>query len=561
MKILLKNNESIRKSELFQSTLFGLDLQAHTFLTHYYNTPIPHQKALETYLTCWQYEALLTSLIRAKKYTPFYKKHLDATNYLALLMDFQTSLQKHIAQNILPDKNNINQQLIDLLTSLPKTSPHDIVQNADSFLAISQDDIEGIISVKTSGSSSNTRESTDLKRIYCSASDLKSTVDFYFYGMENVFMGNFDQRVAMLMSGERIGNVGHLMKCAMDRKNIPCEIIGFSYDYDDLIKKLIEFQPTCIIAIPWHIFALSQQIAYFTQEHLKNSCSHLTTQITQLQQLRSSVTSILLSGDTCCDTMKTQLSQNFDCPVFRHYGMTEFGLGGSVECKEHKAMHIRGLDTIIEILPYHEYHSIQFKNSTLASTLDITNIAKFGEIVITSLTREAMPLLRYRTGDFGRFHKKCSCNSIMQQLEVLGRPEQGLLLNNTFIHLSDMQKIFCTIPLLQDFDMEVKSIQYKNKSNFILIFKLRFLNLLQVLEKKDFEHAKENVIAQISTQISNLFSLQYIEKKAILEGTNNREENKTYTPHISLNYFSLFEQNTEHKELNNPQFPKKKIYF
>jgi len=46
---------------------------------------------------------------------------------------------------------------------------------------------------------------------------------------------------------------------------------------------------------------------------------------------------------------------------------------------------------------------------------------EYGEIVFTTLTRRAMPLIRYRTGDRSRFLQgPCPCGSVLKRLDKVG---------------------------------------------------------------------------------------------------------------------------------------------
>ena len=70
--------------------------------------------------------------------------------------------------------------------------------------------------------------------------------------------------------------------------------------------------------------------------------------------------------------------------VYNHYGTTEMGLGGGVECAAHRGYHLREADLYFEIVD--------------PLTGEHVEDGEFGEVVFTTLTREGMPLIRYRMG-------------------------------------------------------------------------------------------------------------------------------------------------------------------
>jgi phenylacetate-coenzyme A ligase PaaK-like adenylate-forming protein len=95
---------------------------------------------------------------------------------------------------------------------------------------------------------------------------------------------------------------------------------------------------------------------------------------------------------------------SWGCRVYNHYGMTEMGLGGGVECQARRGYHLREADLYMEV--------IEPINGRTVSE------GEYGEVVFTTLTRRGIPLIRYRTGDISRFIPgDCPCGTILQTLE------------------------------------------------------------------------------------------------------------------------------------------------
>ena len=83
------------------------------------------------------------------------------------------------------------------------------------------------------------------------------------------------------------------------------------------------------------------------------------------------------------------------------------GLGGAVTCPAHEGMHLR-------------------ENHVMAEIIDgegrVLPWGEYGELVITTIGMEAMPLIRYRTGDYTRiFAEPCPCGSEIIRLDSLHR--------------------------------------------------------------------------------------------------------------------------------------------
>ncbi len=116
---------------------------------------------------------------------------------------------------------------------------------------------------------------------------------------------------------------------------------------------------------------------------------------------------IMTSGGMLFDYMREVIEEVFGAPVFNRYGSREVG-GIACECEAHHGLHINPITNYVEILrddgtPCHS--------------------GEIGEVVVTSLTNYAMPLIRYRIGDMAAFSdERCSCGRAWPMLsEVAGR--------------------------------------------------------------------------------------------------------------------------------------------
>jgi phenylacetate-coenzyme A ligase PaaK-like adenylate-forming protein len=89
--------------------------------------------------------------------------------------------------------------------------------------------------------------------------------------------------------------------------------------------------------------------------------------------------------------------------VYGHYGMTETGLGGGVECAARDGYHLREADLLFEVVDPSSGRPVPD--------------GEYGEVVFTTLTRRGMPLVRYRTGDRARFlTEACPCGTVLRRL-------------------------------------------------------------------------------------------------------------------------------------------------
>ncbi len=489
--------------------------QLHNFLSMYYEFCIISIDDLKVYFLLWKYESLINTLIHAQTNSYFYSNSLKINDLTVKFETFKKEILSKKCKFSPEVKNKINTKIIDLLKLIPLTSDKNINYDYNVFLAVNHDDIKSIVSVETSG----TKKS---KRVYSSNSDLNSTIDFYYYGMHHI-LRNKTNKIAILFSSEREGSVGRLMIEAMKKAKIECKVFSLSTNFINLKKLLLDYSPTCLIGIPWHV--------------------HQFSLIIKDTPLASKIESVLLSGDVLSLNLKSRIEENLNCRVYEHYGLTEFGLGGAVEYNKKNELLIRGLDTYIEILDEDE-------NPILDS--------EYGEITITSLTREAMPFIRYKTGDIGRFISHSSNkNYIFDYLEVKSRSYESVHSINSSLELYDIQNLFYSNKFIYDLEVAIFYDISKNNRNLVLAvdflyddypeFIIMFLN-----ECKDF--------------FEKMYNLDYLDVKSSLSDSQ-KETSSCFCfikmqeyKNLTSNYSDINEEIKKNMSLEyNNISPKKKV--
>jgi phenylacetate-CoA ligase len=126
--------------------------------------------------------------------------------------------------------------------------------------------------------------------------------------------------------------------------------------------------------------------------------------------------------------------------VFNHYGMTEMGLGGGLECEAFCGYHVREADLYIEIID----------PSSGRPVLD----GQAGEVVFTTLTRSAMPLIRYRTGDMSRIIPGlCACNTVLKRLERIKSRDHVYLTQTDYLTMADFDEVLFELDNVLDFEV------------------------------------------------------------------------------------------------------------
>ncbi|MUT64887.1 AMP-binding protein [Paenibacillus sp. NEAU-GSW1] len=193
---------------------------------------------------------------------------------------------------------------------------------------------------------------------------------------------------------------------------------------------------------------------------------------------------IVLTGEGCSDTFRQRLERLWGCEVSFFYGSTECGVIG-IECKEHSGYHVAQGHVMVEIID--------------PATGEVLEHDEIGEIVVTTLLREGMPMLRYRSGDVGYLQKAaCKCGNSMEILHLRGRMENQLYL----------QGEECSPFFLETFLLEIEDISlwyhFKVTSDEQLIIEVERVNENisdAELIKKIEDHMNERVGIDCSVEV------------------------------------------------------------
>ncbi len=306
--------------------------------------------------------------------------------------------------------SGINPKAVKSTEDLPFTDVNCLTEDPMEFLCVPQGDIARVATFRTSGTRG------PAKRIFFTEEDLESTVDFFANGMAGIP----GTRTLICMSGDSPGSVGALLTEALRRIGRTGIVGGFVTDPKETFMEICRREVDSLVGVPGQILALVR---------------HPAAKGAKLK-------GVLLSGDYASDGLVRAVSEAFGCPVFRHFGMAETGYGAAVECERHLGLHIREADLCFEIV-----------DETGRKLPD----GEWGELVVTTLTRRGMPLIRYKTGDLGRLLPGfCECGSVLKRVEVRGRLGNALKLPTGDVHLSELDDVLDPLPWLSGFDVAIE---------------------------------------------------------------------------------------------------------
>lgn len=129
--------------------------------------------------------------------------------------------------------------------------------------------------------------------------------------------------------------------------------------------------------------------------------------------------------------LKQRIMDIWNMDVHDIYGLTEMcGPGVSTDCDQHNGLHLWEDHFLLEILD--------------PKTLEPVNAEEEGEVVITTLTKEGMPLLRYRTRDIAKLYdeKVCECGRThIKHSTIKGRSDDMLIIHGTNIYPGQIESV------------------------------------------------------------------------------------------------------------------------
>ncbi len=132
---------------------------------------------------------------------------------------------------------------------------------------------------------------------------------------------------------------------------------------------------------------------------------------------------------------RARLEQALGVKAYNCYGLSEMcGPGVAMECTAQEGLHLREDHYLAEIID--------------PDTLQPLPDGEEGELVLTTLTREANPLLRYRTGDISRLLPgPCPCGSQHRRIApILGRTDDMLIIRGTNVYPMQVERILMAMP-------------------------------------------------------------------------------------------------------------------
>jgi len=199
--------------------------------------------------------------------------------------------------------------------------------------------------------------------------------------------------------------------------------------------------------------------------------------------------------------MRMQIEQVLGIKAYDIYGLTEIiGPGVSMECQFQHGMHIFEDHFIPEIIN--------------PDTCEVLPYGELGELVFTPATKEAMPLIRYRTRDLTRIHaEKCECGRTLVRMEkCVGRSDDMLIIRGVNVFPSQVESVLLEmsetkphylIVVDRENNLDIMEIQVEIEEEFFSD------------EVKELEGLRQRIKANIASTLGISTSIRLVEPGTI----------------------------------------------
>lgn len=217
----------------------------------------------------------------------------------------------------------------------------------------------------------------------------------------------------------------------------------------------------------------------------------------------------LVGAEPYTEEFRRRIEGLFDMKAYNSYGLSEMnGPGVGFECLEQNGLHIWEDAYIAEIVDPESGEPVPD--------------GQVGELVMTSLCRQGMPILRYRTRDLTRFLPgQCACGRAHRRMDrILGRADDMFIIKGVNVYPMQIEQVIMTFPevgqsylilLENDGIGDVMRVQVEIRDEFFV----EDMRVLQSLQKAIAQRLRDEILVTPKVELVESNSLPRSEGKAV----------------------------------------------
>jgi phenylacetate-coenzyme A ligase PaaK-like adenylate-forming protein len=266
------------------------------------------------------------------------------------------------------------------------------------------------------------------KRVFFSEADIQGIIDYMAVGMKTV-ADSSDVVQVMLPDGPVYGQ-SHLLARGVARMGGRPVVTGMSATPEEQVETIRKNGSTVMFGETHYIYRITKV--------MERKCD--------LASL--GMQTLFLSTGYASPVMIENLKRAWNAEISTHYGMTEMGLGLAVDCPVCGVFHFNELDVLGEVVD--------------PETGKVLPHGSVGELVFTTLGREAMPLLRYRTRDLSILGEAgATCGSGLRTIDhVKTRIESHVYLQDgSVLYPTIFHDTMFSFPEIIDYEMSLDRLE------------------------------------------------------------------------------------------------------
>jgi phenylacetate-CoA ligase len=237
---------------------------------------------------------------------------------------------------------------------------------------------------------------------------------------------------------------------------------------------------------------------------------HLGTVIEQMgfSPDRLKVRIALIGAEPHTEAIRRRIEEVYGLKAYNSYGLSEMnGPGVAFECLEQNGMHVWEDAYLPEVVD--------------PDTGQPVPDGEIGELVITTLCREGMPLIRYRTKDLTRFLPgACPCGRMHRRIDrIKGRADDMIIIKGVNIYPMQVEQALMTIPEVgQNYQIVLEREGYLDQMRVKVEIKNEFfvedMRVLQALQSRISSRLRDEILISVRVDLVESNSLPNSEGKA-----------------------------------------------
>ncbi|MBR1874369.1 MAG: phenylacetate--CoA ligase [Eubacterium sp.] len=209
----------------------------------------------------------------------------------------------------------------------------------------------------------------------------------------------------------------------------------------------------------------------------------------------------IFGAEAWTEEMRQEIQNSLGIKAYDIYGLTEIsGPGVAFECCEQSGMHINEDHFIAEVID--------------PNTGEVLPDGEKGELVFTSITKEAFPLLRYRTRDICILsHEKCACGRThVKMTKPLGRSDDMLIVKGVNVFPSQIEAVLIN----QGFQANYQIIVTRDKSHHDNIeVQVELTPVMAADDTFDRAQATKKLVSGMKDMLGILVEINLVDPKTI----------------------------------------------